>query len=105
MSTHAVMVTGGKQYLVTPGESVEVEKLPGEAGEKIAFDQVLLAFTDASDVRVGAPTVQGATVTGTIVRQARAKKVTVIKYRAKSRYRRKLGHRQHFTEVKIETIA
>ena len=105
MSQFAVIRTGGKQYLVEPGKTYAFEKLPGEAGEAVTFNDVLLTFTDGgTDAKVGAPTVAGASVTGTIVKQAREPKITVIKYKAKSRYRRKAGHRQQVTSVKIETI-
>lgn len=102
---YAVIQTGGKQYLVEPGKTYHFEKLPGDAGGAIVFDRVLLTFReDGEGVRVGTPTVTGATVTGTIQRQGRDRKIEVIKYRAKSRYRRKQGHRQHFTEVVIGTV-
>lgn len=106
MVKRAVIATGGKQYVVTPGATYTFERLSGEVGSSIAFPQVLLTFADdGTDVRVGTPTVPGATVTGTIVAQQRAAKVTVIKYKAKSRYRRKHGHRQHQTKVRIDVIS
>ncbi len=88
-----------------------VEKLPGEKGGKIAFDQVLLVAqvkddsSEVENVKVGTPTVSGAKVEATIVEQGRAKKITVIKYKRKVRYKRKIGHRQHFTKVKIDRIS
>ena len=106
MATHAVIQTGGKQYLVEPGKVYRFEKIDGEADASVAFGEPLLVFgDDGAAVRVGTPTISGMAVTGTIVRQARTRKITVIKYHAKSRYRRKQGHRQHFTEVKINAIA
>lgn len=102
----AVIQTGGKQYLVEPGKRYHFERLPGNEGDAISFDRVLLTFRDGGeDVHIGTPTVAGCTVMGTIQRQGRDRKVEVIKYRAKSRYRRKQGHRQHFTEVMIGTVS
>ncbi|MDP3685713.1 MAG: 50S ribosomal protein L21 [bacterium] len=99
----AVIATGGKQVLVRPGDTIRVEKLDGEPSAAVTFPEVLLLARD-EDVRVGQPTVPGAVVTGTIVKQSRHKKVIGIKFKAKKRYRKKFGHRQHFTEVKIEEI-
>lgn len=113
----AVIKTGGKQYIVKEGTTLNVEKLPGVAGGKVVFDQVLLLADDPAhpdrgrdqsgqggEVRIGTPTVSGARVEGTIVAQGRAPKITVIKYKRKVRYKRKRGHRQEFTKVKIERI-
>ncbi|HAT68438.1 MAG: 50S ribosomal protein L21 [Candidatus Yonathbacteria bacterium RIFOXYC2_FULL_47_9] len=101
----AVIQTGGKQYKVAPGESLIIEKLPGElkAGDKIVFDQVLLV-NDGSKTLVGAPVVPGATVEATLEEEGRGKKVIVIRYRQKSRYFKKNGHRQPFMKVKISAI-
>jgi len=101
----AVIQTGGKQYKVAPGETLTIEKLPGEfkAGDKIIFDQVLLV-NDGSKTLVGAPVVPGATVEATFEEEGRAKKVVVIRYRQKSRYFKKNGHRQPFTKVTIAAI-
>lgn len=103
MDAFAIIATGGKQYAVTPGQKLRVEKLAGEEGDTVTFDQVLLS-TDGSKVQVGTPLVPGAGVKGTILRQARAKKVTVFKYHSKNRFDKKAGHRQHFTEVQIESL-
>lgn len=103
MDPFAIIATGGKQYTVTPGQKLKVEKLAGEEGDKVTFDQVLLS-SDGSKVQVGAPLVPGAGVKGTILRQARSKKVTVFKYHSKNRFDKKKGHRQHFTEVQIESL-
>lgn len=112
----AVIQTGGKQYKVEQGDILRIEKLsqPRNAGEqpviyeegaKIVFDQVLLV-DDGSSTKVGAPYVTGAKVSATVVvPEAKGKKVLVVKYRAKSRYYKKNGHRQPFTEIKIESIA
>lgn len=101
----AVIQTGGKQYKVAPGETLTIEKLPGEfkAGDKIVFDQVLLV-NDGSKTLVGAPVVPGATVEATFEEEGRGDKVVVIRYRQKSRYFKKNGHRQPFTKVTIAAI-
>ncbi len=101
----AVIQTGGKQYKVAPGEILTIEKLPGEpkVGDKIVFDQVLLV-NDGSKTLIGAPTVVGATVHTTLIEEGRGKKIVVIRYRQKSRYFKKNGHRQPFMKVKIDAI-
>lgn len=101
----AIVATGGKQYLVTPGQVLTVEKLPeNEAGKPVVFDQVLLTST-GGEVKVGTPTVAGAKVTATSMGDGRGEKVVVVHYKAKVRYHKKAGHRQPFTKVKIEAIA
>ncbi len=101
----AVIKTGGKQYKVKEGSQFKVEKLTAEAGGKITFGDVLLVADEAGqNVKIGTPLVAGAKVEATVVEQGRADKITVVKYRAKLRYRRKIGHRQLFTEVKIDKI-
>ncbi|HTL39438.1 MAG TPA: 50S ribosomal protein L21 [Methylomirabilota bacterium] len=100
----AVIQTGGKQYLVAPKDKVTVEKLEAEAGSTITFDQVLLTDKDGA-ISVGKPFLAGAKVTGKVLAQQRGEKLVVFKYRAKSRYRRKTGHRQSETVVEIESIA
>ncbi|MHB8651814.1 MAG: 50S ribosomal protein L21 [Minisyncoccota bacterium] len=105
-SGFAVIKTGGKQYKVTPGQILKIEKLSGEdlkAGDTVSFDQVLLVVS-GDNVSVGTPTVDGTTVTAEYVRGGKAKKITVIKYKQKSRYFKKRGHRQPFAEVKISAI-
>lgn len=101
----AVIATGGKQYVVRPGMKVRVEKMKGDykEGDKITFDQVLLSV-GGDAVKVGSPLVSGATAVGTITKIGRAKKITVIKYKQKSRYFKKRGHRQPFFEVEITSI-
>ena len=101
----AVIQTGGKQYIVKDGTVLKVEKLAGEQGGKVVFDRVLLVGEEGGEVRIGTPTVSGAKVEAVILEQGRAPKVTVIKYKRKVRYKRKRGHRQHFTKVRIEKIA
>jgi large subunit ribosomal protein L21 len=100
---YAVIQTGGKQYRVAPGDTVFVEKLRGDAGDDVEFDNVLLVSKDG-DVAVGAPTLEGAKVTGEIVEQGRDKKVTVFKFMRRKDYRRRNGHRQSFTAVKIGDV-
>ncbi len=101
----AVIQTGGKQYKVAPGESLIIEKLPGELkiGDKVVFDKVLLV-NDGSKTLVGTPVVSGATVEATLEEEGRGDKVVVIRYRQKSRYFKKNGHRQPFMKVKIAAI-
>ncbi len=100
---YAVIQTGGKQYKVQPGETVVVEKLAGESGDNVTFEEVLLVADD-EQVAVGRPHVDGATVTGEIVEQGRGKKLIVYKFKRRKNYRRKNGHRQDFTAVKINDI-
>lgn len=92
----------GKQIKVAAGETVYIEKLNLEAGETVTFDKVL--FVGGEDVKVGAPLVEGATVTGTVEKQGKQKKITVFRYKAKKNYHRKLGHRQPYTKVVIGEI-
>ncbi len=99
---YAIIATGGKQYKVSEGDVIRVEKLGVEAGETVTFDQVLLVSGD--EVKVGAPTVAGATVTADVVANAKAKKVIVYKYKRKTGYHKKNGHRQQYTAVKITKI-
>ena len=99
---YAIIATGGKQYKVSEGDIITIEKLGVEAGEKVTFDQVLVVGGD--DLKVGEPTVAGATVEASVVIEGRAKKVIVYKYKRKTGYHKKNGHRQAFTQVKIEKI-
>lgn len=99
---YAIIATGGKQYKVSEGDVIRVEKLGAPAGETVTFDQVLLVSGD--EVKVGAPTVAGATVTADVVANAKAKKVIVYKYKRKTGYHKKNGHRQQYTAVKITKI-
>ena len=99
----AVIKTGGKQYLVKPGEALTIEKLPELMGEKVVFKEVLLT-DDGEKTIVGNPTIPGTTVAAEIVSTGKGKKVIVIKYKPKVRYRVKRGHRQPFTKVKIISI-
>jgi large subunit ribosomal protein L21 len=99
----AVIKTGGKQYLVSPGQKLKIEKLEKAEGEEVIFDNVLL-LEKSNKVEIGAPFVEGAKVIGKVLRTAKGKKLIVFKYKAKTRYRRKKGHRQTFTEVEIKSI-
>jgi large subunit ribosomal protein L21 len=102
---YAVIKTGGKQYLVTEGQTLKVEKLAKEAGDKVEFEALLIADEKGEDVKIGTPIVSGAKVTAEVLEQGRGKKVSVIKYKPKVRYRRNVGHRQPFTHIKITKIA
>lgn len=97
---YAIFVTGGKQYRAAEGDTIYVEKLAGEAGQEVVFDQVLLVGD-----KVGTPYVEGAKVTGTIEKQGRGKKIIVFKYKSKKNYHKKQGHRQAYTKVVINSIA
>ena len=99
---YAVIQTGGKQYRVAPGDHVRVEKLAGDKGSTLSFDQVLMVGGDT--VRVGQPIVVGVKVLAQIVAQDRAKKIVVFKMRRRKNYRRKNGHRQPFTEIRVTGI-
>nr|MDH3153676.1 50S ribosomal protein L21 [Bacillus licheniformis] len=99
---YAIIQTGGKQIKVEEGQTVYVEKLVAEAGETVTFDNVL--FVGGENVKVGDPTVEGATVTGKVEKQGRAKKITVFKYKPKKNQHKKQGHRQPYTKVVIEKI-
>ena len=100
---YAIIATGGKQYKVYEGDVIKVEKLGVAAGETYEFDQVLAVGGDS--LTVGTPTVAGATVTASVIGDGKGKKVIVYKYKRKSGYHKKNGHRQQYTEVKIEKIS
>lgn len=99
---YAIIVTGGKQYKVSEGDVITIEKLDSEVGETVTFDQVL-AVSDGS-LKVGNPTVENATVEASVISNGRAKKIIVYKYKRKTGYHKKNGHRQMFTKVKINKI-
>lgn len=98
----AVIRTGGKQYRVAQGDVVRVEKLSGSPGDKIKFDEVL--FLGGDSPKFGSPLVSGASVSGEIVTQDRGEKIVIFKFRSRKKYRRKNGHRQSFTAVKITEV-
>ena len=99
---YAIIATGGKQYKVAEGDIINVEKLGVEAGSTVTFDQVLVVSNNG--LTVGNPTVANASVTATVVKEGKAKKVIVYRYKRKSGYHKKNGHRQQYTKVKIEKI-
>ena len=101
---YAVVKSGGKQYKVQEGETLRVEKLPDEVGAEITFDDVLL-FSNGENVQVGTPRLDNVTVKGTVVEQGQARKIIVFKYKRRKRCRRKQGHRQQYTAVKVDSIA
>jgi large subunit ribosomal protein L21 len=100
---YAVIRSGGKQYRVNQGGSLRVEKLPGEIGSSITLDDVLMIGGDG-DVKIGTPTVDGAQITGTIVAQGRGQKIRVFKMKRRKGYRRAQGHRQDYTEIRVDEI-
>jgi large subunit ribosomal protein L21 len=100
---YAIIETGGKQYRVAEGDVISVEKLNAAPGEKITLDQVVLV-ADGDKVTVGRPHVEGAKVVGTVVAEGKSKKVIVFRYKAKQNIRKKRGHRQPFTRVRVEKI-
>ena len=100
---YAIIETGGKQIKVEQGQEIYIEKLDANADEVVTFDKVL--FVGGEDVKVGAPFVEGATVTAKVVKNGKAKKITVFKYKAKKNYHKKQGHRQPYTKLVVETIS
>ena len=106
----AVIKTGGKQYIVSPGDKIKIEKLDKEEGSEVKFSEVLflekesLADSKQAQVEIGAPFIEGAKVIGKVLEQGKGKKMVIFKYKPKKRYRVKKGHRQQFTEVEITKI-
>ena len=98
-----IIKTGGKQYRVQEGDNIFVEKLASDVDSEVVFDQVLAVVNDG-DVKVGTPVVEGAKVTAKVLEQGKEKKIRIFKYKAKSNYRRRQGHRQPYTKVAIEKI-
>ena len=101
---HAIIVTGGKQYNVAEGDTLFIEKLDVEAGEKVVFDKVL-ALVDGENTKFGAPVVEGACVEAKVVKNGKGKKIDVFKYKAKKGEKKHIGHRQPYTKVEITKIA
>ncbi|MBI4237841.1 MAG: 50S ribosomal protein L21 [Deltaproteobacteria bacterium] len=102
---YAVIATGGKQYRVAEGDRCRFEKVTGEAGQTLTFDQVLMIGGNGSDPKIGTPQVAGATVEAEILQQGKAKKILVFKKKKRKGYQKRRGHRQQFTEVRITKIA
>ena len=101
---YAVIKTGGKQYKVAPGEKLKVEQIPADVGAQVVLDQVLMVG-EGESVRLGQPTVAGVTVTATVVSHGRGEKIKIFKMRRRKHYQKHQGHRQNYTELKIESIA
>ena len=99
---YAIIATGGKQYKVQEGDVITIEKLPNEVGDSVTFDQVLVIGD--KELKIGDPTVSGASVKATVVTEGKEKKVIVYRYKPKTGYHKKNGHRQPFTQVKIDKI-
>ncbi len=100
---YAVVATGGKQYKVKEGDNLQIEKINGEVGSKVTFDNVLL-FSDGDNLSVGQPMLENVSVNGEIIDQSKAKKIIIFKTKRRKRYRKTQGHRQNYTTVKIEGI-
>lgn len=100
---YAVIKTGGKQYKVSPGDTIRVEKLPGEPGQEIELNEVLLVG-DGAEVKIGQPLVEGAKVIATVLNQGRSRKIIVFKKKRRKNYKKKRGHRQFYTELQIKEI-
>ena len=100
---YAVIKTGGKQYKVAPGEKLKVEQIPADVGAEVILDQVLMVG-EGESVRLGQPTVAGATVTATVVSHGRGEKLKIFKMRRRKHYQKHQGHRQNYTEIRIEAI-
>ena len=101
---YAVIKSGGKQHRVVEGETLKLEKIETATGESVSFDEVLLVG-EGSDVKIGAPLVEGATVTAEVIAQGRHKKVKIMKFKRRKHHMKQMGHRQWFTELKITSIA
>jgi large subunit ribosomal protein L21 len=100
---YAVIVSGGKQYRVAPGDVIRLEKLPAEEGSSVDFDRVLMV-NDGESIKIGTPLVEGSTVSGKVKSQGRSKKVLILKFKRRKQYRKQRGHRQDYTEVEITAI-
>ena len=101
---YAVIKTGGKQYRVTEGDTLKVEKLPAEVGDSVELDQVLM-IADGDDIKIGAPLIEGGKVTATVKAQGRGEKVTIVKFRRRKHSKKTQGHRQDYTELQITGIS
>ena len=101
---YAVIKTGGKQYRVAPGEKIKIEQIPADVGATIVLDQVLMV-ADGDAVKVGTPLVTGATVSATVMSHGRGVKVKIFKMRRRKHYQKTQGHRQNYTEIRVDVIA
>lgn len=101
---YAVITSGSKQYRVEEGQTLKLEKMPAEIGSKISFDQVLM-IGNGDDIKVGQPYVAGSKVTASVLSQGRHKKIVIMKFKRRKHHQKQMGHRQYFTEVKIEKIS
>jgi large subunit ribosomal protein L21 len=101
---YAVFRTGGKQYRASQGERVRVERLDAEVGDDVEFDEILLVG-EGTDIKIGAPLVEGGKIAARVTAQGRGKKIDVVKFKRRKNYKRQHGHRQHFTEVEITSIS
>ena len=101
---YAVITSGGQQFRVTEGLTLKLEKISAEVGETINFEKVLM-IVDGDSIKVGKPSLEGAQVTASIVSHGRHKKIQILKFRRRKHHRKQMGHRQHYTEVKITQIA
>ena len=104
MTDFAIVQAGGKQYRVSAGDTIRVESLPADQGDTVTLDDVLMISHDG-DVIVGTPTIEGATVAAEVVAKGKDKKIVILKFKAKTRYRRKNGHRQHYTDLRVTNIS
>ena len=102
---YAVIKTGGKQYRVAAGEKLKIEQIPAEVGAEITLDQILMMVGEGESVKIGAPLVSGASVKATVLSQGRHKKVTIFKMRRRKHYQKHQGHRQNYTEIRIDGIS
>ena len=103
MAKFAIIETGGKQYLIGDGETLSIEKLPVDEGGKVVFDKVLLTV-DGDNINVGKPYLAGETIEADVLKQGRGRKLRIMRYHSKTRHRRRQGHRQPFTQVKVKTL-
>ena len=102
---YAVVRTGGKQYRVAPGERLKIERIPADVGAEVTLDQVLMIVGEGDSVRLGQPIVSGAAVKATVVSQGRGEKVEIFKMRRRKHYQKHQGHRQNYTELRIDSVA
>jgi len=102
---YAIIKAGGKQHEVREGQELKVELMTEKEGDKIEFETLLVADEEGKDVKVGTPIVAGAKVTATVMEHGKSKKIMIVKFKSKSRYRRNVGHRQPYTKLKIEKIS